>query len=189
VTRRGIAYTVGTIQVGEGGLKLEITKYPVSEAAKVHQLFEAHNLLENRTRSVEEKLPTKHFNPRNNRRIVSDVRSATASPWELAVLVRIRACRAVRIEEREAHRFARGLLDRTRALKVVKVRRGKAWARSVNLNASRLEVCGESDRDRVERRLRPRVDPDQDRRWLVRSELSVREPRVLETLTMRAAGA
>lgn len=27
--------------VGEGKLKLEITKYPLSEAAKVHQLFEA----------------------------------------------------------------------------------------------------------------------------------------------------
>jgi NADPH:quinone reductase-like Zn-dependent oxidoreductase len=27
--------------VGEGKLKFEITKYPLSEAAKVHQLFEA----------------------------------------------------------------------------------------------------------------------------------------------------
>ena len=31
--------------VGEGKLKLEITKYPLSEAAKVHQLFEARKRL------------------------------------------------------------------------------------------------------------------------------------------------
>jgi NADPH:quinone reductase-like Zn-dependent oxidoreductase len=29
--------------IGEGKLKFEITKYPLGEAAKVHQLFEARN--------------------------------------------------------------------------------------------------------------------------------------------------
>ena len=33
--------------VGEGKLKLEITKYPLSEASKVHQLFEARKPLGN----------------------------------------------------------------------------------------------------------------------------------------------
>ena len=52
----------------------------------------------------------------------------TTSPRERAVLVRERARRTVRVEEREAHGLTCGLLDGARALEVVEVRRGSAAA-------------------------------------------------------------
>ena len=54
---------------------------------------------------------------------------------ERAVLVREGAGRAVRVEEREAHRFACALFDGARAPEVVEVRRGEAGARRVHLDA------------------------------------------------------
>ena len=60
--------------------------------------------------------------------MLSDVRSSTASPREPSELrVRERTCRAVRAEQREAHRLAGALLDSLRALIVVEVRLGEAW--------------------------------------------------------------
>src|SRR6266511_1296688 len=72
------------------------------------------------------------------------------SPRERAVLVRERARRTVRVEERAAHGLARSLFNRARALEVVEVRRGEARARGVDLDACRLEFQGEGERDRVE---------------------------------------
>ena len=60
-----------------------------------------------------------------------------------------RTRRTVRVEERQAHRLTCGLLNGARVLEVVEVRRGKAGARSVDLDAGRLEVEGEGDRNRV----------------------------------------
>src|SRR5580700_2097954 len=76
------------------------------------------------------------------------------SPRERAVLVRERARWIVRVEKREAHGLTCGLLDSARALEVVKVRRGEARTRSVDLDACRLEVQCEGERDRVEGCLR-----------------------------------
>lgn len=59
----------------------------------------------------------------------------TTSPRDRAVLVRERARRAVRVEEREPHGLTCGLFDRARTLEVVEVRRGEARARSVDLDA------------------------------------------------------
>ena len=81
----------------------------------------------------------------------------TTSPRERAVLVRERARRTVRLEEREAHGLTCGLLDGARALEVVEARRGEARARSVDLDACRLEFQGEGERDRVEGSLRRAV--------------------------------
>jgi len=58
----------------------------------------------------------------------------TPLPRERAVLVRERARRTVRVEEREANGLTCGLFDRARALEVVEVRRGEARARSVDLD-------------------------------------------------------
>jgi hypothetical protein len=76
----------------------------------------------------------------SNRRILSDVRSSTTSPRDDAVLVRERARRTVRVEEREAHMLTCGLLDGARALEIVEFRRGEPRTRSVDLDACRLEV-------------------------------------------------
>ena len=85
----------------------------------------------------------------------------TTSPRERAVLVRERARRTLRVEEREAHGLTCGLLDGARALEVVEVRRGEARARSVDLDACRLEIQGEGERDRVEGRLRRAVNAEE----------------------------
>jgi len=77
----------------------------------------------------------------------------TTSPRDDAVLVGERACRTVRVEECEPHRLTCGLLDGAPPLEVGEVRRGEVRGRSVDLDARRLEIQGEGDRDRVERRL------------------------------------
>jgi hypothetical protein len=93
----------------------------------------------------------------------------TTSPRERPILVRERACRTVRVEEREAHGLTCRLLDGARALEVIEVRRGEAGARSVDLDACRLEFQGEGERDRVEGGLRRAVndgDPAHARRMV-----------------------
>jgi hypothetical protein len=87
----------------------------------------------------------------------------TTSPRERPILVRERACRTVRVEEREAHGLTCRLLDGARALEVIEVRRGEAGARSVDLDACRLEFQGEGERDRVEGGLRRAVNDAEHR--------------------------
>src|ERR1700722_14745804 len=87
----------------------------------------------------------------------------TTSPRERAVLVRERARRTVRVEEREAHGLLCGLFDAARALEIVEVRRGETRARGVDLDACRLEFQGEGERDRVEGRLRRAVNDAEHR--------------------------
>ena len=78
---------------------------------------------------------------------------AIASPRDDTVLVRERSGRTVRVEEREANRFTCGRLDGARTLEIIETRGGEARARGVDLDACRLKVQGEGERDRVERRL------------------------------------
>src|SRR5262245_57966717 len=78
---------------------------------------------------------------------------ANLSPGQRAVFVREAARRAVRVEERQAHRLARALFDGARASELVEIGGGETRARRVHLDARGLELVGEGDGDRVEGRL------------------------------------
>src|SRR5262245_46081095 len=82
----------------------------------------------------------------------------TISPRDLTVVVRERARRSVRVEEREAHGLTCTLFDCARALEIVEVRRGEARTRSVDFDACRREFYRECERDRVESSLRRAVN-------------------------------
>lgn len=92
------------------------------------------------------------------------------SPRNRAVLVRERARRTVRADEREAHSFTCALFDRARAPEVVKIGRGKARTGNVDLDVCRLEFNSEGQRDRVQGRFRRAVGEAEN--------IAVREARV-----------
>ena len=83
------------------------------------------------------------------------------------MLVRERARRTVRVEERETHWLARGFFHAARALEVVEIRSGEARGRGVDLDAGRLEIKGEGERDRVKGRLRRRANGRVEGEWIV----------------------
>src|SRR5215471_15260699 len=85
------------------------------------------------------------------------------SPRERAVLVRKLAGRTVRVEERKAHWLTRRLFDRACTCTVVEVRCGEPRTRGIDLNANRLKVKGEGERDRIEGRLRRAVSDAEHR--------------------------
>src|ERR1700677_1991153 len=76
----------------------------------------------------------------------------TASPRERSGCVRERACRAVRAEQRKAHRLAGALLDSLRARIVVEIRLGVARAGAVDLDPGRFQLDRHGERHGVESR-------------------------------------
>jgi hypothetical protein len=74
-----------------------------------------------------------------------------------------RTGRAVRAEQRNAHRLASALLDSLRARIFVEVRLGEAGGHGVDLDPVRLQLDRHGERQRVESRLRGRLDGAEDR--------------------------
>src|SRR5271156_1177480 len=92
----------------------------------------------------------------------------TTSPRERPVLVRERARRTIRPEQRKSHWLTSALLDGPRACIVVEIRLGIARTSGVDFDPGRLEL---------------------DRHGEAGSAFLVSEPTPLDTLTIRAAGA